>query len=127
MSSLRTPPFPWQQGTLDVALEIDPVTGLLVYRVVIITVPRQSGKTKLELGVAAHRCVTWAGQVVTYTAQTRLKAREKWEDDHLKTLEASPFASLFRARKTSAMEAGLVWSGSEERLVETTEKAGSGV
>src|SRR5262249_38990765 len=126
MSSLRTPPFPWQQGTLDVALEIDPVTGLLVYRVVIITVPRQSGKTKLELGVAAHRCVTWAGQVVTYTAQTRLKAREKWEDDHLKTLEASPFASLFRARKTSGMEAILWSNGSKYGIEATTEKAGHG-
>jgi hypothetical protein len=126
MSSLRTPPFPWQGDTLDVALEIDPVSGLLAYRVVIITVPRQSGKTKLELGVATHRCVTWANQVVTYTAQTRLKAREKWEDDHLKTLEASPFASLFRPRKTSGMEAMLWSNGSKYGIEATTEKAGHG-
>lgn len=126
MTSLRTVPFPWQGDTADVALEIDPATGLLVYRVVIITVPRQSGKTKLELGVATHRCVTWPSQVVTYTAQTRLKAREKWEDDHLKTLSASPFMSLFRPRKTSGMEAILWSNGSKYGIEATTEKAGHG-
>src|SRR5258708_5970896 len=52
---LGTPFMPWQRDTADVAMEIDPATGLLAYRTVIITVPRQSGKTKQEIAEAGHR------------------------------------------------------------------------
>jgi len=69
--------IPWQSFVSDVAMEVDPASGLLAYRTVVVTVPRQSGKTKEELSVATHRCVAWPGQTVTYTAQTRVKAREK--------------------------------------------------
>ncbi len=109
-------------------MEIDPETGLLAYRTVVVTVPRQSGKTKEELSVATHRCVAWSGQVVTYTAQTRVKAREKWEDDHLETLNASPYGKrgMYRARKTTGMEAVLWNNGSKYGIEATTEKAGHG-
>lgn len=43
-SALGTPLMPWQQYVADVALEIDPDTGLLAYREIVLTVPRQSGK-----------------------------------------------------------------------------------
>ena len=119
--------MPWQRYTADVALEIDPVTGLLVYRTVVVTVPRQSGKTTEELAVAVHRALSFGGaQRISYTAQTRLKAREKWEDDHVKTLEASPLRSLFRVRKTLGMEAILWSNGSHHGIEATTEKAGHG-
>jgi phage terminase large subunit-like protein len=126
-AQLGTPFMPWQSDTAAGALEIDPVTGLLVYRTVIVTVPRQSGKTKQELAVAVHRALGFGGdQKINYTAQTRLKAREKWEDDHLKTLHKSPFRSMFRVRKTLGMEAILWNNGSQYGIESTTEKAGHG-
>jgi hypothetical protein len=41
-----TPLMPWQRYVADVALEIDPETGLLAYRGVDVTVPRQSGRRR---------------------------------------------------------------------------------
>jgi phage terminase large subunit-like protein len=127
-AALGTPFIFWQEHVAAVALEVDPATGLLYYRTVILTVPRQSGKTKLELGVAVHRCTAWARQVVTYTAQTRVKAREKWEDDHVKTLDASPFRKrdMFRVRRTTGMEAVLWGNGSKYGIESVTEKSGHG-
>src|SRR5258708_2318843 len=124
---LGTAFMPWQRDTADVAMEIDPATGLLAYRTVIITVPRQSGKTKQELAVAVHRALGVGGdQRVNYTAQSRIKARQKWEDDHVRTLERSPFRSLFRVRKTLGMEA-IIWAnGSQHGIESTTEKSGHG-
>jgi hypothetical protein len=57
---LGTPFMPWQRLVADVAMEVDPATGLLAYREVDLTTPRQSGKTTLELAVLVHRCRTWA-------------------------------------------------------------------
>ena len=42
------PFMPWQRDAVDVALEVDPSTGLYWYSVVVVTVPRQAGKTKVE-------------------------------------------------------------------------------
>lgn len=120
--------MPWQQHVVDVALEIDPVTGRLAYREVIVTVPRQSGKTTLTLSVSTQRALGFnTKQRVIYTAQNRNDARQKWEDDHVVALEASPFKSLFRVRKTNGNEA-IIWrNGSMHGITSTTEKAGHGM
>src|SRR5690625_1016578 len=54
----RAPLMPWQHRAADVALEVDPATGHYWYSIVVVTVPRQAGKTKLESDVADHRCLT---------------------------------------------------------------------
>jgi phage terminase large subunit-like protein len=120
--------MPWQEFVSRTAMEVDPATGLLVYRTVVITVPRQSGKTRQELAVATHRCAAWPGQTVTYTAQTRVKAKQKWLDDHLETLKASPYGKrgMFRSRLSTGMEAVLWDNGSKYGIEATTEKAGHG-
>ena len=68
--------MPWQQHVADVALELDPETGELYYEEVVITVPRQSGKTTLLIALMVWRCVMMARrlalpQTVTYLAQFR--------------------------------------------------------
>jgi hypothetical protein len=80
---LKRPFLPWQQYVADVAMEIHPVTGRLVYRTVIVTVPRQSGKTTgLLFTIMVLRCLAWdSRQVCVYTAQDRNGAREKFEED----------------------------------------------
>ena len=119
--------MPWQQHVADVAFEIDPATGLLTYREIRLTVPRQSGKTTLLLAVAVHRCLAFGqAQNVIYTAQNGVAARSKFIDDYLRVMERTPFASLFKPRLTSGHEA-LRWdNGSRFGVSAGTEKSGHG-
>lgn len=92
-AKLGKPFMPWQQLVADVVLEVDPGTGRLVYDELGLTVPRQSGKSTFVLAKAVHRCSATGffgpRQHVVYTAQTRQKAREKWEEDYAAELAAS--------------------------------------
>lgn len=91
--------MPWQQHVADVALELDPVTGRLWYDEVVLTVPRQSGKTTLLLpkfvwrAEAAH--LLGGRQVMLYAAQTLKDAIEKFDDDYVEDLAA---ARIMRGR-----------------------------
>lgn len=116
----------WQRMVLEVACEVDE-NGVFVYREVVLTVPRQSGKTTLLLCKCTHRCLAWQRQVVTYAAQTRNDSRKKWEDDYLEELDHSAFKNRYRARKTNGNEA-VIWNGTRSRfgISSTTEKAGHG-
>jgi hypothetical protein len=119
--------MPWQRHVADVALEADPDSGLLVYRRVVLTVPRQSGKTTLLLAKMVHRAQAFGrAQRIAYTAQTRLKAREKWEDDHLPILEASAFRPLFTVRKQIGQEAIRWRNGSIHAIDAPTDDSGHG-
>lgn len=123
--------MPWQQYVADVALEVDPKTGQLVYQEIGLTVPRQSGKTTLWLALMVHRALGFgppAGprQNILYTAQTRNDARKKLEDEHLPILNASPLKKLFRARMTNGNEAILWRNGSKHGITSNTERAGHG-
>jgi hypothetical protein len=84
--------MPWQQYAADVACEVDE-NGDLFYEEVVITVPRQSGKTTLILAVLVWRCVVMAGvlgsQTVTYLAQSGVMARRKLEREFAKLLRAA--------------------------------------
>lgn len=91
---LGKPFMPWQQHVADICMEIDPITGLLAYNEFGLTVPRQSGKSTFILAKAVHRATATKffgnRQRLVYTAQTRNKAREKWEEDYAADLAASP-------------------------------------
>jgi hypothetical protein len=121
---LGTPLMPWQRRVADVAMEVDPRTGLLVYGEVDLTVPRQQGKTTLELGVLVHRCRTWARSRALYSAQDRIHARKKWEDEHVAALERSPFADEFKVRYQRGDEAIRWLNGSHHGITAPGEKAG---
>jgi phage terminase large subunit-like protein len=119
--------MPWQRQVLEVALELVPGrTRRLAYRQVILTVPRQSGKTTLLLILILLRCLGIPRQNIAYTAQNGAAARDKWMDDWLPVLEHSEFASQFRARKQNGHEALLFKNGSRQGLVATTKKSGHG-
>lgn len=92
---LGKPLMPWQQHVVDVALELDP-DGSFHYDEVILSLPRQNGKSMLVLAWIVHRLVVMplllGRQRVTYTAQHRGKARVKLERDwaeELRVAEAS--------------------------------------
>lgn len=119
--------MPWQQYVADVALEIDPESGRLHYRTVIITVPRQSGKTLLLLSLMVHRALSFGDrQVIIYTAQTQLAAKKKFEEDHIPILEASALSPYFKARYTNGSEQVKWQNGSRHTLTPPNEKAGHG-
>lgn len=123
---LGQPLMPWQQFVADVALELDD-SGRLRYRQVVVTVPRQSGKTTLGLSVMVHRALGFGErQRVLYTAQTRNDARRKWEDEHVFVLERSPLAKLLTVRRSNGSEQ-IQWSnGSTHGITSTTDVAGHG-
>ena len=58
--ALGQPFMPWQSLIADVGCEIDGDTGLPAYRRVIVTVPRQQGKTTLFLSWQINRCTVAA-------------------------------------------------------------------
>lgn len=133
--SLGKPLMPWQAHVVDVAMEVRP-DGTLQYDRVVLTVPRQSGKTTLILPVFVHRSVAELPggrldvgpqkQTVAYTAQTRNDARKKWIKEFIPLLERSPFRHHFEKRLTNGSE-GFDWvNGSTFDLVATMEKSGHG-
>lgn len=76
--SLGTPFIPWQQHTSDVANERRP-DGSYEYQVVVVSVPRQTGKTTLIRAEGTQRCLV-CNRDVFYTAQTGKDARARWMD-----------------------------------------------
>jgi phage terminase large subunit-like protein len=128
---LGHPFMPWQQYVADVALEIDPETGRLAYDEIDLTVPRQSGKSTWVEAKAVHRCSAskffGPRQRVVYTAQTRQKAREKWEQDFVPDLEAArAFRGRFHPSWANGNEHLRFSNGSRWGLEASTEKAGHG-
>ena len=94
----------WQRDVLDVALELDPDTGLPAYRQVGVTVPRRSGKTTLLLALTIDRCLGWGRrQRCLYAAQSGLDSRMKWEEQ-VTLMRDSPLGGLFRAWRQNGQE-----------------------
>jgi hypothetical protein len=126
MGMLGYDPMPWQRQVLDVALEVDD-DGELVYREVVLVVPRQAGKTSILLGVQVHRALAFGrSQASFYTAQTRNHARSKFVDEHLPILESSEFGGLFTKRLALGSEAVLWHNGSMHGIGAPTKDAGHG-
>lgn len=93
--------MPWQRLVADVGGEIDPLTGLPAYREVIVTIPRQSGKTTLFLSWQINRCVSrrWQHpQRSAFTAQTGKDARDKWIDELFPLIRNSALKSLISSK-----------------------------
>lgn len=76
--TLGTPLIPWQRQVLEVATEMRP-DGSYEYQVVVVSVPRQCGKTSLLRALAVYRTMV-LNRDVFYTAQTGKDARARWMD-----------------------------------------------
>lgn len=63
--------MPWQRHVADVALEVDPATGRYAYKLIIVTVPRQSGKTLLAGAAMTHRALVVPAGRCWVTMQTQ--------------------------------------------------------
>src|SRR5215471_14835245 len=76
----------WQQYVADVALEVNEA-GLLVYKVVDVAVPRQSGKTTLFGFVMDHRALTVHNGRVWFTMQNAKDAVDWLLNEHVPVVE----------------------------------------
>src|SRR5262245_59567222 len=80
-AQMGQPLMPWQRHVVDVGLELLP-DGRPAYREVIVTVPRQCGKSILLLAVMLQRALGWPPpQRILYSAQTGNDARKKLVED----------------------------------------------
>ena len=120
--------MPWQQLVADVASELDPESGLPAFREVVVTVPRQSGKTTLVLAYELHRALMWGRpQRIAYTAQTGFDARRKLIDDQAPILLGSPLsAAVEKVQKAQGNEAIVFRNGSRIDVLASSESAGHG-
>jgi hypothetical protein len=119
--------MPWQQLIADVAGEINPETGLMAYREVCFTSPRQGGKTTLILAVEGERCVVWESpQRVIYTAQTGSDARDKLLEDQVPLLEAHLGKHIRRVYKAKGEESVSFKNGSKIQLTASSKQSGHG-
>lgn len=112
---LGTPLMPWQQYVADVGGEVDE-RGRFVYSLVIVTVPRQSGKTTLMLAQSVQRCLMGERRKTWHTAQTGQAAREKFRE-LADAVTSSPLGELVagKPRKAAGSEALTFLNGSALR------------
>lgn len=98
-------PQPWQQFVWDRATEYRVINGKRIYRysLILITVPRQAGKTTLLHPVRAHRLLTRPGLMAASTAQTGQSARKRIMS-FIQCLHESPLRPLFKPRLSNGEE-----------------------
>jgi len=117
--ALARPFMPWQSYVARVATERlpDPArcgacAGVwsdaahvcpYAYPVVVVSVPRQSGKTLLLTVLLVLRCIREDFHQAFYTAQTGKDARARWQD-MVKLVTSSPLRSTVRVRRSQGSE-----------------------
>ncbi len=123
--------MPWQRLAADVGGEYDLVDGKPVpaYREVVITVPRQAGKTTLVLCWEIDRCLNWGGiQRVAFTAQDGWSAHKKLLNDQAPLLMASALRpAVDRVTRGAGNEAVVFKGGSRIDVLASSETAGHGL
>jgi len=90
MALMGMPPMPWQQQVLDTACEVDPSGTGWRYKTIILTVPRQSGKSSLAGGLMVHRALTQRDFRGWMSAQTGQSARDLWYEWNRMVTQAMP-------------------------------------
>lgn len=96
-----TPLLPWQAYAADIIGERLP-SGEYAHQVVVVSVPRQSGKTTLLRAVGIQRALL-NRRSSFYTAQTGKDARARWED-LVEAVEDSPLKGLVKVRRSAGSE-----------------------
>lgn len=100
--AIGRPLMPWQSYVARVATERMP-DGSYAYPVVVVSVPRQSGKTLLLTVMLVLRCIREDYHQAFYTAQTGKDARARWQD-MVKLVTSSPLRSTVRVRRSQGSE-----------------------
>jgi phage terminase large subunit-like protein len=121
---LGLPLLPWQRRVLAVGLER--AGDRPAYRDVLVSVPRQSGKSSMALALMLQRMLSTPGARVLYGSQTRSAAREKLLASWWPRLARSPFAGRLKLFRGFGSETVLVDNGSTVQLLSATESSAHG-
>jgi phage terminase large subunit-like protein len=121
---LGLPLLPWQRQVLSVALERSGWRP--AYRDVLVSVPRQSGKSSLALSLIVWRLLSGPDHLVLYSAQNRVAARRKLLHTWWPRLARSPLADRFTLFRGFGNESLTADTGSRLELLSATESAGHG-
>jgi phage terminase large subunit-like protein len=122
--ALGVPLMGWQEHTGGVALEHD--GGQLAYRDVVVSTPRQSGKSTLVLALVVARMLSAPSQTVLYGAQTRLAARTKLFDRWWPRIRRSGLRDMFTLTRATGAESLRAVNGSVMYLLSADEGASHG-
>lgn len=96
--------MPWQKQVAAVGMELDPrVPGAFRYDTVVVSVPRQSGKSYLLRAIMADRIMSYNRHEVVMTAQTGKDAKKRW-NQLINSLKADKKPSYFNVRKSQGTE-----------------------
>ena len=115
----------WQRVVADVAMEVGKA-GRLAHRDVIVTTPRQAGKSVLLQALLIHRLLSAEAQVL-YGVQTRmLAARSRLFDGWWPRLQRSEFADRFTISRGAGFETLRADNGSILTLLRREERSGHG-
>lgn len=125
--ALGQPLMPWQRFVADVGTELL-ADGRPAYREIIVTIPRQSGKTTLTLAFEMQRALAWqSAQRIAYTAQTGSDARKKLLDDQVPIIMASTLRhAVDRVHRAQGNEAVIFKGGSRIDVLASSDSAGHG-
>ena len=110
------PLMPWQRDAVDVALELDPDTGLYWYDTVVVTVQRQAGKTDLFGVVADHRCLTIPRARAWLTMQQGKDASAWMRNEWHESVPAEWAAKGHVEKSLRAGSEGLYWPATGGRF-----------
>lgn len=98
------PLMPWQKQVAAVGMELDPAhPGAFRYDTVVVSVPRQSGKSYLLRAIMADRIMSYNRHEVVMTAQTGKDAKKRW-NQLINSLKADKKQSYFNVRKSQGTE-----------------------
>lgn len=122
---LGTPLMPWQQRVADVSGELNP-DGSFAHPDVLLSVPRQAGKSGLSNARLIHGLSALDSLVAVYYAQNGPAGRRWWRRLD-QTLSRSPYAAMYHQRKALGDEL-LTWgpTSSTVAMLPPTESAGHG-
>lgn len=102
--ALGTPLMPWQRQVARVASERVPGDETRYrYPIVVLTVPRQSGKTTLMRAVLAQRALMNQNRRAFYTAQTGKDASARW-NDLVQQIEQGPLSRYVKKRMAAGSQ-----------------------
>jgi len=120
--TIGQPFMPWQRMVADVGGEM--VDSRPCYREILVSVPRQNGKTTLMLAWELDRALGWGRrQRIVYSAQTGNDARKKILEDQVPLIVETPFGvAIDDVRRVNGSE-GIVFRGGSRLDVLASSKA----
>lgn len=104
------PWLPWQHLAAEVAGEQTP-DGRYRYRVVIVLVPRQCGKTSFAFDLAIGRCAAYRDYRAAYAAQTGHVTTERFQE-RIAELAGTPLRRIAKGRRSAGTERITITNGS---------------